>query len=300
MARVVQTLAARLGILLGGLLGRLPIPMQRRLGRGIGRLIYRFSMRRRRIAERNLALCFPHFTDADRDLILRQFFEHFACALVDLFWLWQRPAEQIIARVTWRGEEHLRAAEAAGAGPLIILAPHFLGIDAGGTRLQIERPLVCLYANQSIPAIDAWIIRGRGRFHQATLVSRREGIGKLARLLRSGMAAHFSPDMDLGTKGSVFVPFFGELAATPTSLVRLAQLANATVVPMVTRLTPQGYVSTFYPGWRYQEQEGESVRDAVAAMNRQIEAWIREDPSQYLWTHRRFKTRPAGVPSVYS
>ena len=104
--------------------------------------------------------------------------------------------------------------------------------------------------------------------------------------------------MDFGTKGSVFVPFFEEMAATPTSLVRLAQLTNATVVPMVTRLTAEGYLSTFYPGWRY--DEGESVRDAVAAMNREIEAWIREDPSQYLWTHRRFKTRPAGVPSVYS
>lgn len=300
MARAVESLVARLGILLGGLLGRLPIATQRRLGRGIGRLIYRLSVRRRRIAERNLALCFPDWTDADRDAVVRRFFEHFACALVDLFWLWQRPAEQIIARITWRGEEHLRAAEASSAGRLIILAPHFLGIDAGGTRLQIERPLVCLYANQSIPAIDAWIIRGRGRFHQATLVSRREGIGKLARLLRSGMAAHFSPDMDFGAKGSVFVPFFGELAATPTSLVRLAQLTNATVVPMVTRMTPEGYVSTFYPGWRYPLEGGESITNAVAAMNQQIEAWIREDPSQYLWTHRRFKTRPAGVPSVYS
>jgi len=96
------------------------------------------------------------------------------------------------------------------------------------------------------------------------------------------------------------VPFFGELAATPTSLVRLAQLTNATVVPMVTRMTPEGYVSTFYPGWRYPLEEGESITNAVAAMNQQIEAWIREDPSQYLWTHRRFKTRPAGVPSVYS
>ena len=298
MAQVVESLAARLGILLGSVLGRLPIAMQRRVGRGIGRLIYRLSVRRRRIAEQNLAACFPDWTDADRAVVVRRFFEHFACALLDLFWLWQRPGEQIVARVRWQGEEHLRAAEAAGAGPLIILAPHFLGIDAGGTRLQIERPLVCLYSNQSIPVIDAWIIRGRSRFHQATLVSRREGIGKLARLLRSGMAAHFSPDMDFGTKGSVFVPFFGELAATPTSLVRLAQLARATVVPMVTRLTPEGYVSTFYPGWQYQENE--PVTEAVAAMNRQIEGWIREDPSQYLWTHRRFKTRPPGVSSVYS
>ncbi|MFM1880388.1 MAG: hypothetical protein RLZZ344_622 [Pseudomonadota bacterium] len=298
MERVLESLAARLGILIGSLLGRLPIAWQRRIGRGLGGLIFRLSSRRRRIAEQNLMLCFPDWTPAERIAVVQRFFENFACALLDLFWLWQRPAGQITDRVRWRGEEHLRQAEAAGSGPLIILAPHFLGIDAGGTRLQIERPLVCLYSNQSIPVIDAWIIRGRARFHQATLVSRREGIGRLARLLRGGMAAHFSPDMDFGTRGSVFVPFFGQPAATPTSLVRLAQLTNARVVPMITRLSPEGYESTFYPGWQYQAND--DVTAAVAALNQKIESWICEDPSQYLWTHRRFKTRPDGLPSVYS
>ena len=125
------------------------------------------------------------------------------------------------------------------------------------------------------------------------------GLGYQQMITPQGLEAIARYASGIGPEKGMMIPrdAAGNLT-TPTSLVRLAQLSHATVVPMITRLTPDGYVSTFYPGWRY--EEGESVTDAVAAMNRQIEAWIREDPSQYLWTHRRFKTRPAGVPSVYS
>jgi KDO2-lipid IV(A) lauroyltransferase len=283
---------------MGRLLCRLPVSLQRWSASGLGSLLYYVAHRRRRIADTNLRICFPEWSASQRTAVTKRFFRQFTIALVDLFWLWQRPQSEIVARVRLEGVEHLLAADQMSAGSVIVLAPHFLGIDAGGTRLQIERALVCLYSNQSIPAVDRWIMQGRARFHQATLISRREGIGRLARLLRAGMTAHFSPDMDFGPNGAVFVPFFGQAAATPTSLVRLAQLTNATVVPMVTRLSPQGYEARFYPGWRYEPTD--NLQESVAAMNRKIEAWIREDPSQYLWTHRRFKSRPPGVPSVYS
>jgi Kdo2-lipid IVA lauroyltransferase/acyltransferase len=298
MLKRLQEFGALAGIALGRLLCRLPLSVQRSLARAAGSAAYRLARRRRRIAETNLKICFPEWTPGQRAAVTRKFFQQFSAALMDLFWLWHRPKEAILQRVSMQGLEHLEQAEKQSAGALIILAPHFLGIDAGGTRLQIDRALVCLYSNQSVPAIDRWVIQGRSRFQQATLVSRREGIGRLARLLRSGTTAHFSPDMDFGRDGAVFVPFFGEPAATPTSLVRLARMANATVVPMVTRITPEGYEARFYPGWRYSESD--DLQASVAALNQKIEGWIREDPSQYLWTHRRFKTRPPGAPSVYS
>lgn len=298
MTKWAEAVAADVGIALGRLLCRLPLAAQRRAAAGIGSLVYRFSHRRRRIAETNLRLCFPQWSDEERKAVAHKFFQQFTIALVDLFWLWQRPEQEIRQRVQLKGLEHLAQADAVSQGAVIVLAPHFLGIDAGGTRLQIERPLVCLYSNQSIPAVDRWIREGRARFQQATLISRREGIGRLARLLRGGVSAHFSPDMDFGEKGAMFVPFFGHPAATPTSIVRLARMANACVVPMVTRLSDEGYEAQFYPGWRY--DDADDLEASVAALNRKIEDWIREDPSQYLWTHRRFKTRPPGVPSVYS
>lgn len=298
MNRFIKRFIALLALYLGRLLSSLPLTFQRWVASGIGDLVYLSSVRRRRIAETNLSICFPEWSESKRAAETRKFFRRFSIALVDLFWLWHAPQREIERRVRLSGVEHLRAADLGSGRAVVVLAPHFLGIDAGGVRLQLDLPLVCLYTSQSIPMVDQWVRRGRTRFHRATLVSRQEGIGKLARLLRAGVSAHFSPDMDFGPKGAVFAPFFQEPAATPTSLVRLARMANATVVPMVTRITPEGYEARFYPGWRY--TEADDLQASVAALNQKIEAWIREDPSQYLWTHRRFKTRPPGAPSVYS
>jgi KDO2-lipid IV(A) lauroyltransferase len=300
MVSLFKSMIAMLGLGLGGLLSPLPLRLQRTCAAAIGAIAYRVAVRRRRIAQTNLGICFPEWSEAKRTEVTKLFFRRFSIALFDLFWLWRAPQQEIIRRVQVSGLEHLQAADSCALGPVIVLAPHFLGIDAGGTRLQIDRVLVCLYSNQSIPVIDRWVLQGRNRFANAILISRREGIGRLARILRAGTAAHFSPDMDFGQDGAVFVPFFGEPAATPTSLVRLARMAKATVVPMVTRLTPEGYEARFYPGWRYDESEDQDLAACVTDLNRKIEGWIREDPSQYLWTHRRFKTRPPGLPSVYS
>lgn len=300
MISLFKSIAAMVGLGLGGILSRLPLRLQRSCAAAVGTVSYRVAVRRRRIAQTNLRICFPDWSEAQRTEVAKLFFQRFSIALFDLFWLWREPQEEIIRRVRISGLEHLQAADSSIQGPVIILAPHFLGIDAGGTRLQIDRMLVCLYSNQSIPAIDRWMLKGRNRFANAILISRREGIGRLARILRDGTTAHFSPDMDFGRNGAVFAPFFGEPAATPTSLVRLARMTKATVVPMVTRLTPEGYEARFYPGWRYDEAEEQDLAACVTDLNRKIEDWIREDPSQYLWTHRRFKTRPPGLPSVYS
>lgn len=300
MVSLFKSIAAMLALGLGSLLSRLPLRLQRSCAAAVGAAAYRVAGRRRRIAQTNLRICFPEWSETQRTEVAKLFFKQFSIALFDLFWLWREPQEEIIRRVRVSGLEHLQAADSSRLGPVIVLAPHFLGIDAGGTRLQIDRMLVCLYSNQSIPAMDRWMLEGRNRFANAILISRREGIGRLARILRDGTTAHFSPDMDFGRNGAVFAPFFGEPAATPTSLVRLARMAKATVVPMVTRLTPEGYEARFYPGWRYDEADEQDLATCVTDLNQKIEGWIREDPSQYLWTHRRFKTRPPGLSSVYS
>jgi KDO2-lipid IV(A) lauroyltransferase len=127
-------------------------------------------------------------------------------------------------------------------GAVVMFAPHFYGMDAGGSAVmdQIDRPACTIYSTQSNPAIDAWMRAGRLRFGQATLLSRQEGLKPIVRALREGKMLYLLPDMDLGPQESIFVPFFGIATATVPSLPRFAKLGGARVVPVVTRLTPEG------------------------------------------------------------
>ncbi len=140
--------------------------------------------------------------------------------------------------------------------------------------------------------------RGRERFPGGVVLSRQQGVRAAVRLVRDGVPFYYLPDMDLGARDAVFVPFFGVPAATVTATARLVQLTGAVVVPFVTRMTPDGYVGRFYPPWP--DYPGDDVEAATRRMNAFIEDRVREMPEQYLWSHKRFKTRPDGAPGPYS
>ncbi|TXI15881.1 MAG: hypothetical protein E6Q65_09760 [Ottowia sp.] len=146
-------------------------------------------------------------------------------------------------------------------------------------------------------ATDAWVRAGRERFGDVVLINRRDGVKPVIKSLREGRYLYLLPDMDLGPEESVFVPFFGVPAATVPSLPRLARLGRARVVPTVTRMTPGGYEVQVHPAWS--GYPGDDPVADTALMNRRLEDWIRTMPEQYYWVHKRFKTRPAGEPSVY-
>ena len=147
--------------------------------------------------------------------------------------------------------------------------------------------------------MDAFLKRKRERFQGTRMVSRGEGVKAILRAMEGGHALQLSPDMDLGPKDAVFVPFFGVQAATVTVLSRMARLLKVRIVPLVVRQLPggMGYVLRVYPAW--ENYPGASVEEDTRTMNAFLEERIREMPEQYLWTHRRFKTRPAGEPKVY-
>jgi Kdo2-lipid IVA lauroyltransferase/acyltransferase len=264
------------------------------LGNLLGTVLYGLAAPRRRIARTNLRLCFPHLTEEERNAISRQHFRYFARSFFDRFVLWYQPADRIRELVQVRGIEHL---EAHAGKPVILLAPHFIGLDAGGTRLSLDRQMITMFANQKNQVFNKAMREGRSRFNDAVLLSRQEGLRTAIRMMRNGVPFYFLPDMDLGPRDSVFVPFFGVPAATVTSVARLAQMTDATVIPCVTEMTEDGYVCRLYPPW-----ESYPCADIVAAtarMNQFIEARALEMPAQYLWTHKRFKTRPVGAPNVY-
>ena len=284
-----------LGLRCARAFGTLPFPLRRRLGGYLGTLLYFIASPRRRVAQANLGLCFPTWTPAEVEAISHAHFRAYASAFLDRFELFECDARVLRERVSLVGLECL---EKLGNARIIILAPHFLGLDAGGVRIQLERQIVSLYSDQSSPRLNAWILKGRSRFHEPILISRREGIGRLARLVKKGKTAYFLPDMDFGERDAVFAPFFGQPAATVTSVVRLAQMTGAQILPLVTRLTPTGYEARFYEAWSHEPTE--SLEAGVRRMNAFIEARVLEAPAQYLWTHRRFKTRPQGHAPVYA
>jgi KDO2-lipid IV(A) lauroyltransferase len=158
---------------------------------------------------------------------------------------------------------------------------------------------VAVYVRQKDAFVDAFLKRKRERFPGTRMVLRQEGVKAILRALEGGQALQLSPDMDLGAKDAVFVPFFGVPAATVTVLSRMSRLLKVRIVPLVVRQLPGGcgYVARFYPAW--EDYPGASVEDDTRRMNAFLEERIREMPEQYLWTHRRFKTRPAGERSLY-
>jgi len=283
------------GVWLMRALAPLPLPWLRALGDVLGRLLFALARRRRHIALVNLRLAFPAWSEAERMDVARRSFIAFAQSFIDRAWVWHAPDAVVRQRIRLTGAvDELRRPEAA-----VLFAPHFYGMDAGGAAIMQQAVAKggSIYSPQSGAATDAWVRAGRERFGDVVLINRRDGVKPVVKSLREGRYLYLLPDMDLGPEESVFVPFFGVPAATVPSLPRLARLGRARVVPTVTRMTPGGYEVQVHPAWS--GYPGDDPVADTALMNRRLEDWIRTMPEQYYWVHKRFKTRPAGEPSVY-
>jgi Kdo2-lipid IVA lauroyltransferase/acyltransferase len=268
------------------------------IGNGVGTLLFWLIPERRRVARVNLEKCFPQMNPAERERLARAHFRAFGRSFVDRALLWWAPRARIERLVGVEGLEHLRSAMAGGA-PVLVLVPHFVGLDAGGTRLSCEVDGVSMYANQKDARFNALLLRGRSRFGNQRLVSRQQGIRATFAAMREGRPFYYLPDQDYGPRDAIFVPFFGVAAATVPGLSRIARLTGARVLPCVTRLRADvpGYVVRIEAPW-----DNFPTQDPVAdtrRMNAYIERKVLEMPEQYNWMHKRFKTRPAGEARFY-
>jgi KDO2-lipid IV(A) lauroyltransferase len=290
----VSTLFSYLAVVLLWCLHWLPLPLLRALGWGLGRFLYAFGRERRRVALTNLRLCFPQLNEAALDNLARRHFVAFACAFLDRTLGWWASPRRLKRIIHLRGAEHLKDPEGR---PIILLAPHFVGLDAGGTMMTMTTPLVSVYSNQNNPVFNDVLLKGRLRFNRPILMSRLDGMRKAIKALKEGFPFYYLPDMDFGPKESIFVPFFGVPAATITGVSRLARLTGAQVVPCITRQTGYGYEVELLPAW--ENYPGESVEADTAFMNRFIESQVLRMPEQYFWLHKRFKTRPPGEQRFY-
>ncbi len=299
MSRVLAACGSRMLLGLLWLLHVLPLPLLAALGRALGALLWRLAGSRRRIALRNLALCFPELDAAARQALAREHFAWLGQSLLERGVLWHASPARLRRLIRIEGE--VGAADAHPDRAWMLLAPHFLALDVAGAAslMHVKRPGASIYQRQSDPVFDAAMRRGRLRFGPLKLFARQETAKPLLREVKRGAVFFNLPDMDFGRKDAAFVPFFGVPAATLLAPSRMARLMDMAVQPVVAEMLPRGQ------GWRVRYHpplEGFGSEDAeadAARMNRWIEDRIRENPAQYLWVHKRFKTRPPGEPKLY-
>ncbi|MRR08913.1 lipid A biosynthesis acyltransferase [bacterium] len=272
----------------------LPLCWQAVLGRVLGRALFLLVRERRHVTLTNLRLCFPDMPKAEREILARRHFEAFGRSFIERGLLWWGGAARIRRLVTVKGEANFAA---AANRPVILLAPHFVALDTGWTWFTLHRPMASIYSKQKNPVFNRTLFEGRMRFNHPLLLSRQEGPRQIVKAMKTGRLFYYLPDMDYGRRDSIFVPFFGISTATITGLSRLARMTGAVVLPVVTRMVGQGYELEIGPVW--ESFPGDDEAADARRMNAFIEAEISRSPEQYLWMHKRFKTRPEGEKGVY-
>ncbi|WP_423811304.1 LpxL/LpxP family Kdo(2)-lipid IV(A) lauroyl/palmitoleoyl acyltransferase [Pseudidiomarina gelatinasegens] len=276
----------------------LPYRWQLGMGRGLGRLLYRFLPRRAKIARRNLELCFPHMSATDIEHLVRKNMQNTGIAFFETGMAWWWPDWRIRRKLHVHGIEHLQAAQKDGKGVLLLLF-HFLSLEVHARLHGFVKPAVGLYRPHNNAVMEYLQTLGRGRSNKYMIP--RTDVKSMLQALNQGEIAGYLPDQDYGRKRTVFAPLFEvEQASTTTGTLLFADNANCAVLPVTCfrRDDGTGYDMTYYPEFE-NFPTGDNVAD-VTRVNRMIEFAIQQRPEQYMWIHRRFKTRPnPDDPSLY-
>jgi KDO2-lipid IV(A) lauroyltransferase len=286
-----------LGIGLLYLIVLLPYPLLYRLGCGMGRLAMRFMRRRVVIAQRNLELCFPEMPAAERDALVKRNFESVGMGLLETGIAWFWPNWRIEKWFTSIGDEHVKQGLREKKG-ILLIGLHFLTLELGARYFGILNPGIGVYRPNDNPLIDWLQTWGRMRSNKSMLD--RKDLKGMIRALKAGEIIWYAPDHDYGPKSSVFVPLFAVPdAATTKGSYLLIRSASPAVIPFVPRRLPhgKGYELVVLPAM--QDIPLDSEEATARYINQVIEEAILMAPEQYMWLHRRFKTRPEGAAKLY-
>ena len=280
------------------LLAQLPYRLQQMLGRMLGRIIHRLAGRRRQIARCNIDLCFPERTELQREKMVRGVMESIGMAFFETGMAWFWPKWRLRKLYTIEGLHYLQDAQKAGQG-VILMAFHFAHIDIGAKLLGLSFSIDGTYRPHNNPVYDFIQRRGRERHTVGGQAIPRDDVRAMIKALRKGRAIWFAPDQDYVHVPGIFVPFYGIPASTVTATSQLARIGKAQVIGFTqTRKSDgSGYHLTLYPPL-LDFPSADEIADTTR-INQFVEARINEQPEQYLWVHRRFKTRPPGEPDLY-
>ena len=279
------------------LVARLPYRALYAVGRTLGKLTAHLPGARRRVAQRNLALCFPQFNDAQRAALLRKNLADLGPMAVEFALAWFGP-DRAIARVPCRieGLEHLQRCRAQGRGVLLVGA-HFSHLELCARLVSQRIRIAGMYRVMDNPVFERAVLRAR--LHYAAAMFAKEELRACVKHLKRGGTLWYAPDQDMRGKDTVFAPFFDVPAATITATHHLARLSGAALIPFFHRRSEDGRGYVLRLEAPLEDFPGKDVTQDTARVNAVIERMVREAPEQYLWIHKRFKNRPAGAPPVY-
>ena len=266
------------------------------LGRRVGDVLRYLPLSFVRIARRNLELCLPTSSSAEREAILREHFRSVGIGLFETAMSWWSSDERIRSLTTLEGAEHLQAALASGRG-VILLSAHFTTLEVGARAVCSRVPTSIMYRPTSNLVLERFLMRNRGRHAKRAIP--RDDVRALISALKANEPVWYAPDQSYRKKGAQMVPFFGIPAATNTATSRLARMTGAAVLPYFPERLPgsRGYRMVIHPPLD-DFPSGDPAADAER-FNRLIEAQVRKVPAQYLWIHRRFKGLTLDYPDYY-
>lgn len=287
-----------LGLGLLRLIIQLPYRVLLILGHGVGRVMYYVAGSRRTIARRNLELCFPEWSVRKREQVLHQNFASTGMAFFEMAMSWWWPKWRLCRLAHIEGMDYLLQAQSDGQG-VILMALHFTTLEMGAALLGQVHTIDGMYREHKNPVFDYVQRCGRERHNSDATAIEREDIRSMLKSLRAGRVIWYAPDQDYGRRQSVFVPLFGVMAATVTATTKFARLGRARVVPFTQERLPDGsgYRLVIHPP--LEGFPGETEQADCLRINRWVEQAVQQHPEQYLWAHRRFKTRPVGESSLY-
>ncbi len=281
---------------LSWLLAKIPGALQRSVSRGLARLLIKVRSSRTKTIRRNIELCFPDLS-AQQQLELAE--KNLASTILLLFDLleliWGSPTN-INERGELHGEEHLKKALDSGK-PLIILAGHFNGFILGFARLSQLLPYNVVYRRMDNPVLEAQLYQRATRKYPINTIHRKEITHMLTQLKDNGVVV-IVPDQDFGKKRSIFIPFFGVQAATITAIPQYAKIADANVLTMNTFREEGGRYRVEVDPVLENFPSGNDVAD-TERWSEWLEQSVRQQPEDYFWLHKRFKTRPEGEKRLY-
>ena len=266
-------------------------------GTVLGDLLAAIVPSRRRIAERNLAICFPERSADEIRALAKENIRNTARMLLYSGFVWWAPESKLRERVTVKNEAILDRIQQQGRG-FILLAPHFLALELGGVFLSLRSPGVSVYQRTRNPVFDRAMLRARQRFG-SRLYERKDDLRQMLRAIRGGKICYYLPDQDPGKRRAVFAPFFNIPTATWPVLGRISKICAAPVLPCATYLLPRGAGFEIVIEEPLEDFPSSTQEGDAAKMNAAIERCVERVPSQYFWVHKRFKTRPPGMPAVY-
>ncbi len=277
-------------------LAQLPFSWQTSIGKSIGLVSHALARRRRHICAVNIGLCFPELSEEQQARLVRDTFISNGIGVMETGLAWCRNPKDFADRISITGLENLQNAQAQGRGVLLV-SGHFCTLEICGSLMTQLHPISVTYRRHKNPLFETLMTRGRQR-HFGAVIERKQ-IRQAFRSLKDGHVLWYAPDQDYGPRHSVFVNFFGVPAATIAATSTFAGINNSPVVFLAHYRKPDnsGY-HLIYSEPLVNYPSGDDHADAQR-INDLLEEAIRRHPEQYIWLHRRFKTRPPGMPDVY-